>query len=135
MICWGSGKPLCIKKKISDRWNWQLSYLVIIPDYLPQLETTAASLINGGERITPHFGKGLKPMKGHKNVFIMRKKKIFRGRHRENALCPGNGSGKRVEEKRAGGRISDRRENSYSSDHCPEVPTLDGFLFSRFVGR
>ena len=37
-----------------------------------QLATTAASLINGGERITPHFrSKGAKPgWKGHKNVFI-----------------------------------------------------------------
>lgn len=56
-----------------------------------QLATTAASLINGGERITPHFGVKVQNRDGKviKNCIHMRKKrKFFRGRHRRKCAMP-----------------------------------------------
>lgn len=49
-----------------------------------QLATTAASLINGGERITPHFGVKVQNRDGKviKTYSYEKKRKFFRGRHR-----------------------------------------------------
>lgn len=52
----GRRPPLCIRRKIWAWWNWPRSPLDSRSRSLPsQLVTTASSIINGGNRITPHF--------------------------------------------------------------------------------
>ena len=88
-----------------------------------QLATTAASLINGGERITPHFGVKVQNRDGKvikTYSYEEKKENSFGGRHRRKCAMPWKmvvkeGGGK----KRAGGRISDRRGKTATSQTLP----------------
>ena len=103
-----------------------------------QLATTAASLINGGERITPHFGVKVQNRDGKviKTYSYEKKENSFGADIGENALCPGNGSERgwrkngQVEGYRIGGKTATsqtlpRSANRYISSFLGFAPADD----------
>ena len=88
-----------------------------------QLATTAASLINGGERITPHFGVKVQNRDGKviKTYSYEKKKKILSGQTSEKMRYA-----LEMVVKEGGGKNGQQ----LLLRHCPEVPTGIFPLFS-----
>ena len=114
-----------------------------------QLATTAASLINGGERITPHFGVKVQDQEGKviKTYSYEKKKKILSGQTSEKmryalemVVKEGGGKNGQVEGYRIGGKTATsqtlpRSANRYISSFLGFAPADDeGAFLQRLKG-
>ena len=92
-----------------------------------QLVTTASSIVNGGRRITPHFGVKVR-LSGDGQYRL-------RGDIRHHAGDPGDGGEGRFRQKRQGGGVSGGRKDRYQPDASQGQRKVHLFLYRLCASR